>query len=200
LARALAISLLCVAAAAAAACGSAGRERAGWRLVSAPIHSERGGKLVANARLTARLPPGWRVTRHRLSGLISPGEVMAVASYPIRHIDAHTNCTPRTLIEELPLRGVAIWILENFNGHDHWLNAKGRAFFPRRQRFTLSREQFRGYECMGLSWAENFRDRGRGFYVSVYGHPAHLPAAVKRQTLRVLDSLRVRRLRPSSSS
>jgi hypothetical protein len=187
-------------AAAGVGCGSTSGDGRSSRLVSAPIHSERGRKLVATARLTARLPRRWHITTHPLSGLTSPGEVMALSSYPIRHVDPHTNCTPRTLIQELPPRGAAIWILDNLNGPGHRLNAKGRAFFPPRpRRFTLRRAQFRGYECAGLSWAENFRDRGRAFYVSVYAHPAHLPAAVKRQALRVLDSLRVRPLRHGAS-
>ena len=180
-------------------CGSASGDGGGSGFVSAPVHSERGGKLVPNARLTVRLPRGWHVTRHPLSGLTSPGEVMALSSFPVRKIDSHTNCTPKTLIQELPSRGAAIWVLENFNGPRHRLNAKGRAFFPPRpRRFTLAPKQFRGYECAGLSWAENFRDRGRAFYVSVYAHPAHLAPPIRRQTLRVLDSLRVRPLRRSS--
>jgi hypothetical protein len=200
-ASALALTGLLIAACAAAiaGCGSGGRVDTGAREVSAPIYASGAGRLVPAARLTARLPAGWHVTRRPLSGLSAPREVLTLSSFPIRHPNPHTNCTPKTLIDELPSRGAAIWILQNVGRPGHPLDRKGRAFFhPQPRRFSLPRRQFTGQECFGLGWPVDFRDRGQSFYANVYAHPGRLPTAVKRQTLSALDSLRVKSLTPLS--
>jgi hypothetical protein len=132
--------------------------------------------------VSLRYPPGSHVTARRLTGVIWPPQLVAVASYPIRQKNPDAGCGPRRAIAEMPSGGAFVFVME-YTGS----RPKLQDFPPRPKRFRLT--GFASYECFGPSYNIRFRQSGRYFQVQVYLGPNARPA-VRSSVLLVLDSFK----------
>jgi hypothetical protein len=143
-----------------------------------------GWRTYAHDRIAFRYPPSWDATSAQLTPVTSPGQVLAVASYPLPRNDRGADgCEPKEALDRLPATGAFVFGWETF--------APGELarFPPRPRRLALGR--LARSDCMGRGYRIAFRDHGRFFEIHVaLGRRA--PAATRRTVLRILDSLRVR--------
>ena len=157
-------------------------------LVAAPTATDAGGLrartvVVQTERASFRVPPGWHVAGVRSTKLVSPSERLLAASYRLPHPGKNSSCGPMDAVNAIPRDGVLVFVFE----YAKRSQAKREDFPPRPQRFALPAGDQQAYECMGLSHAILFRDRGRLFQA----HVALGPQAEPDVALRILDSLRV---------
>jgi hypothetical protein len=136
--------------------------------------------------MSVRYPPGWFATRHALTPVTSPPQVLAVASYPLpRNNRGADGCEPKEALDRMPATGALIfgWEYGSITGRAL------RQFPPRPKRLTLTR--FARYECLGPSYMLRFRQAGRFFQIHVaFGKRAS--PATRAIALRILDGLQVR--------
>jgi hypothetical protein len=143
------------------------------------------------AGLTARIPPGWHVSRQPLTGVISPLQRLVVTSFIVHQRHPDGGCRPTTALREMPATGALLFMFE-YEGPTHHDASREPARPPH---FRLDPRTLLPYECMGRSYAVRFRDHGRVFQAHVF-LGAHASAATRRRILGVLDSLKVQ---PSAS-
>jgi hypothetical protein len=126
-----------------------------------------------------RYPPGWFATTRPLTPVTAPGQVLALASYPLPH-DARgaDGCEPKAALDRLPPDGAFLF---------GWDVGSGplAGFPPRPRRFRLG--HLATYECLGPSYLVRFREGGRDFQIHVVLGP-QADAATRAAALRVLDS------------
>ena len=137
--------------------------------------------------VSIRYPRGWHATRHPLTHVVDPTQVLAVASYPLpRDSSGADGCEPKEALDRRPPNGVFIYGWEYSSLNPSGLRA--RDFPPRPKRFTLT--GFAHYECSELGYMARFREAGRLFQIHIDFGP-RASRATRRTALRILDSLQV---------
>jgi hypothetical protein len=131
--------------------------------------------------VSVRYPPDWFATSRQLTPVTSPVQVLAVASYPLPQNDRGADgCAPKEALDRLPSDGAFIY------GWEYGPEQSSRP--PKRpSHFTLT--GFEQYECLGPSYALDFRESGRWFTIHVALGP-HATSGTKKAVLRILDSFR----------
>jgi hypothetical protein len=135
-----------------------------------------------NGGLAFAYPALWSATRTRLDAIVSPPQLVAVASYPLAVRPSKDSC-PHAALVQRPPDGVFVQLREE-------TNHRTAQSFPRRPRhFQLPK--LSPVECYGpRSAAIRFRVAGRGFYAFVSFGP-RATATTRRTTLRTLDGLHI---------
>jgi hypothetical protein len=145
--------------------------------------------------ISGRYPVGW----HRagaLTNLVSPREVLALATYPLRGGAEAGECAPDTARADMPPGGTFIWLLEYrpLRG-DVWSDLP-RDRFPPKRHFEIRRADLKdeNVSCfLGPAYLTTFRDADRPFQMLVAfgGRPRDEQL---RQVDAILDSLRFEEL------
>jgi hypothetical protein len=131
--------------------------------------------------ISVRYPSWWHATSAPLTPVVSPVQVLAVASYPLPHDDRGAEgCMPKEALDALPPEGAFIYGWE-------YGSPQGERFPPRPKHFAL--KNFAGFECLGPSYVLHFRDAGRFFQVHVALGPRASPYT-RATVLRILDTFR----------
>lgn len=136
--------------------------------------------------ISVRYPPTWHATAKPLTPVTSPSQMLAVGSFPLpRDSRGADGCEPREALDRIQPAGAFIF------GWDYGTRQlRSRDFPPRPRHFKLVR--FSRYECFGPSYMLRFHEAGRYFQIHVaFGRMAS--AATRATTLRILDSLTVKR-------
>ena len=132
--------------------------------VLATLRHERAGHVHRDEEvgLVAPVPHGWHAARS-LTGFVSPREVLALASYPLRGGAEAGECAPDTARRDMPADGTFVWLLE-YEGE-----LPPDRFPPRPERFRLDRARFApGTSCFdGPGWTTTFRAPRRQFQLLV---------------------------------
>lgn len=147
--------------------------------------------IVRTDGVSVRYPPSWHATVRPLTPVTYPPQIVAVASYPLPE-DARgaDGCSPQEALDRLPPTGAFIFAWE-YRLPSPFGGVRSHDFPPRPKRFKLT--SFANYECLGSSYMVRFRQAGRYFQIHVaFGRKAG--PAIRTTTLRVLDSLTVRRV------
>ncbi len=133
------------------------------------------------------LPARWHAAGP-LTGLASPGEVVTLASFPLRR---GGDCGPDRELDDLPSDGALISVLEYRPERGAvWTGGIRHADFPPRPaHIRLPRNGPQAYECfVKPGYLLRFRDADRPLQIMVaLGHRA--TATRRREVERVLDSL-----------
>jgi hypothetical protein len=133
-----------------------------------------------------RYPPGWFATAQPLTPVDAPGQILAVASYPLPRTSAGAEgCMPREALEKMTRDGAFIF------GWEYGLVGRGgspsaRDFPARPRHFRLT--NLGNYECMGRSYMLRFRAAGRAVQIHI-AFGARASAETRATTLKVMDSL-----------
>jgi hypothetical protein len=137
--------------------------------------------------VTVRIPSDWHGTRHQLTPVVSPVQVLAVASYPLPNgSEGADGCAPKEALDRLPADGVFVFGWE----YDRpALTGVRKSDFPQKPaHFRLGK--LTGFECLGPSYVVHFRQGGKLLQIHVVlGRDAG--DAERETALRVLDSIRV---------
>lgn len=148
---------------------------------------------TGSAGLEWRLPARWHPIRGRASGVVEPRQVLAAASVPLRPGPPNGGCSPDSLLLKLPPDQAAIEIVEATMEPGDASHPNLHRYPPRPDPFRLDPQSYASYECNGPSYNIAFRDHGRAFQAFVWLDPKQVDPRVRRQTVALLDSLRVSR-------
>ncbi len=156
-------------------------------LCAAGCASTTSWKTFRDDGVSVRIPSDWSATRHALTPVTSPVQVLAVASYRLPHGKAGAEgCSPKEALDRLPAKGVFIF------GWDYdrpsLTGVRKGDFPPRPAHFALG--DLTGFECLGSSYVVHFRESGRLLQIHVVLGPG-AGDAERRTALHVLDSIRV---------
>jgi hypothetical protein len=149
---------------------------------AAPRDSARLLEATLNSGLAFAYPALWSATRTRLDAIVSPPQLVAVASYPLAVRPSKDSC-PHAAVAQRPPDGVFVQLREETN------HRTAQSFAPRPRHFKLPK--LGPVECYGPhSAAIRFRVAARGFYAFVSFGP-RASATARRTTLRLLDGLHI---------
>lgn len=142
--------------------------------------------------VSVRYPAGWHIDQRPLTRTVSPQQLLAVSSFPLRQPHPDPNCTPTTALKELPPNGALLILLEQANAGD----LSSSVFSRRPAQFHLETQPAQPRECFGVSREITFEDAGRDIYaIAYFGPKASLGS--KRLVDRVLESLKLSKRKPS---
>jgi hypothetical protein len=142
------------------------------------------------------LPVGWHEVDRPLTGVLLPVQVFAAATYPIVLHHRPGQCgPPARVLTEMPPGGALLQVIE----YPPWAS-DGRPIqvprLPRRPaRFHWSDGAWASYECAGPSFKFEYRQAGRALQAQVWFRPATVEPRLRTGALRILDRLRVPRLK-----
>jgi hypothetical protein len=148
-----------------------------------------------DARLTARVPRGWRVSAQPLTAVSSPVQRLVVTSFPMRRRTPDPGCGPAAALRQMPAGGALLFLFEYRGPTRHDVAREP----PRPRHFRLDPRTLATYECLGRSYMVRFRDHGRVLQGHVY-LGAGAGARTRRSVLGVLDSLHVDRPAPRAAA
>ena len=113
--------------------------------------------------ISVRYPPSWFATARPLTPVTSPGQALAVASYPLPRSNARANgCEPKEALDRMSPAGAFVFGWE-YGDLSARAGIRPRDFPPRPEHFKL--RGFAPYECLGPSYMLRFSDAGRAFQV-----------------------------------
>jgi hypothetical protein len=140
------------------------------------------------------LPAGWHEIRGPINDVIEPAQVLAASSVPLRlpRRSAH-GCSAAGLRRQLPADAAAVQVVESTKGPGDAPHPNLHNYRPRPRPFRLEHRSFANYGCSGPSYNIAFRDHGRAFQAFVWLDPKRVDPRVRRQTIALLNSLRVSR-------
>lgn len=137
--------------------------------------------------VSLRIPSDWHATRHRLTPVVSPVQVLAVASYPLPDGKAGADgCSPKEALDRLPADGVFLFGWEY--DRPALTGVRKGDFPPRPAHFRLGNRI--GFECLGPSYVVHFRQGDKLLQIHVV-LGREVGDAERETALRVLDSIRV---------
>jgi hypothetical protein len=147
--------------------------------------------------ISGRYPVGWHRAR-ALTNLVSPREVVAFATYPLRDGAEAGECAPDTARADMPPGGAFIWLLEYrpLLG-DVWADLPRDRFPPKPNPFEIRRADLSGENVSCFSgpaaYSTTFRMADRPFQMLVAfgGWPRDERL---REVKTILDSLRFEEL------
>ncbi len=158
--------------AAAASCGE-----------GAPSGESTAKRQIVNADAAFQPPVGWHVVHRPVTGLVSPREILAVASVAPARLDWHERggCSAA----EPPAGALLAYVLEydkNYGGS------------PRRPPGELRATDSRSgnFECLGHGTEFHFRRGGRLLQAEISYRTGKLRGSDRRQVLKLLNSLEPR--------
>jgi hypothetical protein len=146
--------------------------------------------LYKSQGVTLRYPPNWYATTTPLTHVTDPGQIVAIASYPLPKSNrGDDGCQPKEALDHLPTTGAFIYGWED-PPESGFGPPRASAFPVRPAHFKLIR--YAHYECSGPGYMLVFRDSGRFFQLHItLGLRA--TAATRREVLTILDSFRAKR-------
>jgi hypothetical protein len=136
------------------------------------------------------LPSGWHQVHRPLTGVISPVQIFAAATYPIVLHHRPGQCgPPRAVLAAMPPGGVLLQVIEYPprapDGHPIAV-----PHLPRRpHRFTWADGAWGRYECAGPSFKFDYRQAGHALQAQVWMNPATVDPHLRAGALRILDDL-----------
>jgi len=153
-----------------------------------------GTRQATEPTVGVKLPAGWHEIRGPVNDVIEPVQVLAASSVPLRlpQRSAH-GCSAAGLLRRLPDGAAAVQVVESTKGSGDASHPNLHSYPPRSRPFRLEHRSFANYECSGPSYNIAFRDHGRAFQAFVWLDPKHIDPSVRRQTIALLNSLRVSR-------
>jgi hypothetical protein len=161
---------------------------------SLPIREEREDGFVRfhdiELGISGRHPQAWHRAR-ALTNLVSPREVLALATYPLRDRADAGECAPDTARADMEPGGVFLWLLEYrpLRG-DVWAGFPRERFAPRPDRFELDRGDLGGNNsCFpGPTYRTSFRAADRPFDLLI-AFGGHATDERLKETEAILNSL-----------
>ena len=147
----------------------------------APSATSGGSRTLRTDSVTVRYPAAWHATTRPLSLVTSPGELLAVASFPFPAEPKPDGCAPAGTLAAMPPSGALIVVLY------YGKNLDNARFPPRPSHFKLG--PARQYECFGArrSYSILFKQANRYFQIMVaFGNRAG--PRTRATVLSVLDN------------
>ncbi len=151
-------------------------------------------RVAVGAGISIRRVAAWHVVTAPLTRVLWPVQRLVVTSFRLRQARPDPNCTPATAVRELPPTGAFLFMFE-------YTRTPGQptARFPARPaHFRLDPKSYRPYECMGPSYAIEFRDAGRAFQVQLF-IGTRASQRTRATLVSILDSLIVKPARSTGS-
>jgi hypothetical protein len=137
-------------------------------------------------RVTVRYPKTWFATRSALTPVISPRQVLAVASFRLPNGPGGADgCQPKEALDRLPPDGALLFGWE-YTGRGE---ANVHDFPAQPEHFRLTSKV--GFECLGPSYVLRFSDARRFFQIHVVLGP-RAGVTTRATVLRILDTFRAR--------
>lgn len=143
--------------------------------------------------IAAEIPNGWDATGHPMSALLDPEQLLIAGSFdlsPHGHLARGGSCSPEAAIDLRPDDGALVAVTEYSPGH--LSPATLRQLPPRPRTFTLSPRNYGSRECSGESYDMQFREGGVGYKIDVWLDPDRASRQIRKDTLRLLNSLELR--------
>jgi hypothetical protein len=165
------------------------------------VHEEREAGFVRfddpEFGVSGRYPAGWHRAR-AISNLVSPREVLVLATYPLRDRAKAGECAPDTARADMPPGGAFVWLLEYRPARGEvWGDLPRDRFPPKPDRFELTRGELgANNSCFeGPTYRTVFRaaDRPLQLLVAFGGDPTDERLA---ELSEILTSLRFEELPP----
>jgi hypothetical protein len=171
-----------------AACGSASK---------APVSAS--GSRYANSHtgIEVTIPRRWRLIA-RLSDIIYPTQVLAVASYPLSApVHPHT-CYPASALRQLPSDGVLLRVIDYTRQTVSGKVIRRPDFAPRPTSFRYSDAVRGSFECAGPSYKFDWTADRRAFQAIIWFNPKTVSPNNRAEALSVLNSFRAISASPSA--
>jgi len=144
-------------------------------------------RVAVGAGISIRRAAAWHVVTAPLTRVLWPVQRLVMTSFRLRQARPDPNCTPATAIRELPPTGAFLFMFEYTR-----IRGQPAAHFPTRPaHFRLEPKSYRPYECMGPSYAIEFRDAGRAFQVQLF-IGTRASQRTRATLVSILDSLIVK--------